>query len=62
MCFARSSGSFIVRGISLPAALDRIESDLSEVSEVAEFVSFVRQSKIGINPARSHDRQSFDLH
>ena len=49
-------------GMPLSAALERIESDLGDVAEVVEFVTFIRQSKIGINPARSQDRQSFDIH
>ena len=50
------------RGLPLSTALERIESEYGDVSEVAEFITFIRQSKIGINPARSHDRQSFDIH
>jgi UDP-N-acetylglucosamine acyltransferase len=37
-------------------ALDRIEAELGHIPEVAEFVAFIRQSKIGINPARSTQR------
>ncbi len=49
-------------GRTLSAALERIEADFGEVSEVAEFVTFVRQSKLGINPARSYERQKYDIH
>ena len=49
-------------GMPLPAALEKIESNLGQVPEVAEFLAFIRQSKIGINPARSRERQSFDIH
>ena len=51
-----------VRFEPLSAALERIESEFGDVSEVVEFITFIRQSKIGINPARSQDRQSFDIH
>ena len=43
-------------GRTLGSALDRIESDLPSVPEVAEFVEFIRRSKIGINPARGTKR------
>ncbi|MDB5350236.1 MAG: acyl-(acyl-carrier-protein)--UDP-N-acetylglucosamine O-acyltransferase [Planctomycetota bacterium] len=39
------------------AALDRIDGDLGQVPEVAEFVSFIRESRLGINPARESSRQ-----
>jgi UDP-N-acetylglucosamine acyltransferase len=48
-------------GRSLSAALDRIEADFGHVPEVVEFTSFVRQTKVGINPARSMDREKFEL-
>ena len=38
-------------------ALDRIEADLGTVPEVREFVSFIREAKLGINLARGGDRQ-----
>jgi UDP-N-acetylglucosamine acyltransferase len=38
------------------AALDRIEAELGMIPEVVEFVAFVRESKLGINPARSVER------
>jgi UDP-N-acetylglucosamine acyltransferase len=38
-------------------ALDRIAADLGHVPEVNEFVTFVRGSTLGINPARSRERQ-----
>lgn len=44
-------------GRSLPSALDRVEADLGDHAEVLEFVSFIRESSLGINPARSADRQ-----
>jgi UDP-N-acetylglucosamine acyltransferase len=37
-------------------ALDQIESELGGVPEVGEFVGFIRESKIGINPARGMKR------
>jgi UDP-N-acetylglucosamine acyltransferase len=43
-------------GRSLGGALDRIESEVAMVVEVVEFVDFIRQSKIGINPARGVKR------
>jgi len=49
-------------GRPITAALDRIEADFGEIAEVAEFVDFIRQSKIGINPARSSDRENYDVH
>lgn len=39
------------------SALDRVTADLGHVPEVQEFVAFVRQSTLGINPARPADRQ-----
>jgi UDP-N-acetylglucosamine acyltransferase len=44
-------------GRSQSAALERIESDLGHVDEVREFVAFVRESTVGINPARDSTRQ-----
>lgn len=38
------------------AALERIEADLGHVAEVAEFLAFVRQTRLGINPARDSTR------
>ncbi|RUL89807.1 acyl-ACP--UDP-N-acetylglucosamine O-acyltransferase [Tautonia sociabilis] len=43
-------------GRTRSSALDRIEADLGHVPEVAEFVAFIRQSVLGINPARDADR------
>jgi UDP-N-acetylglucosamine acyltransferase len=37
-------------------AVDHIEAELGSVGEVAELVDFIRQSKIGINPARGTRR------
>jgi UDP-N-acetylglucosamine acyltransferase len=39
------------------SALDRIAEDLGHCPEVLELVRFVRESSLGINPARSADRQ-----
>jgi UDP-N-acetylglucosamine acyltransferase len=47
---------FYREGRSQGCALDQIESDLGSISEVAEFVGFIRHSKIGINPARVPER------
>jgi len=44
-------------GRPLGPALDRIEADLGSVPEVAEFVSFIRESSVGINPTRDTSRQ-----
>ncbi len=42
-------------------ALDQIEAELGSIAEVAEFVGFIRQSKIGINPARGAERVQRNL-
>src|SRR5262249_5352887 len=47
---------FYREGRSQTSALDRIEADLGRIAEVAEFATFIRESKIGINPARSVER------
>ena len=39
-------------GLAQSAALERIESELGPISEVAEFLTFIRESKTGINPMR----------
>jgi UDP-N-acetylglucosamine acyltransferase len=44
-------------GRPLGGALERIEADLGEVPEVAEFIAFIRQTTLGINPARDSSRQ-----
>ena len=44
-------------GRTLRAAVERIAVDLGHVPEVFEFISFVRESTVGINPARSGERQ-----
>ncbi|MGO9599917.1 MAG: acyl-ACP--UDP-N-acetylglucosamine O-acyltransferase [Isosphaeraceae bacterium] len=49
-------------GRPLSASLDRIENDYGNVPEALEFAEFIRQSKLGINPARSQDREHFDIH
>jgi UDP-N-acetylglucosamine acyltransferase len=43
-------------GRTLGGALDRIEVELAPTPEIAEFVNFIRRSKIGINPARGAKR------
>ena len=52
---------FYREGRTLGGALDQIEADLGSVAEVAEFVRFIRQSKIGINPARGPERAQRNL-
>ena len=47
---------FYREGRTQGGALDQIETELGAVAEVAEFVHFIRQSKIGINPARGPAR------
>jgi UDP-N-acetylglucosamine acyltransferase len=44
-------------GRSLNTALERIDADLGSVPEVQEFVGFIRATTLGINPARSAERQ-----
>ncbi len=48
-------------GLAQSAALERIESDLGAVSEVAEFLAFIRESKTGINPMRSWERANISM-
>jgi len=48
-------------GRPISSALDRIAADFGEVPEVAEFTDFIRESKIGINPARSSDREKYEI-
>ena len=38
-------------------AIDRIDDDFGHVPEVREFVEFVRDSQVGISPARPEDKQ-----
>jgi UDP-N-acetylglucosamine acyltransferase len=45
------------QGQVLPSALAQIEEELGSVDPVAEMVSFIRQSKRGINWARGLDRE-----
>lgn len=52
---------FYREGRSQTAALARIEADLGSVPQVIEFVTFIRESKMGINPARSVDRKNRNL-
>src|SRR5262249_13897097 len=47
---------FYREGRTPGAALEQIEAELGAIVEVAEFVGFIRQSKIGINPARGAAR------
>jgi UDP-N-acetylglucosamine acyltransferase len=49
-------------GRPIASALDRIDQDFGEIAEVREFVDFIRQSKLGVNPARSNERENFDVH
>lgn len=44
-------------GRILPLALERIEADLGDHAEVMEFVNFIRESRLGINPTRAGDRR-----
>jgi UDP-N-acetylglucosamine acyltransferase len=44
-------------GRTLSNALDRIEADLGTIAEVNEFVAFIRGATVGINPARTGERQ-----
>jgi UDP-N-acetylglucosamine acyltransferase len=44
-------------GRTQSTALDRIEADLGAIPEVNEFVTFIRETALGINPARSGERQ-----
>jgi UDP-N-acetylglucosamine acyltransferase len=39
------------------SALDRIDADLGTVAEVKEFVAFIRESTLGINPSRTDERK-----
>ena len=48
-------------GLVQSAALERIESELGTISEVAEFLTFIRESKTGINPMRVLDRVKMSL-
>ncbi|GAC1320870.1 MAG: acyl-ACP--UDP-N-acetylglucosamine O-acyltransferase [Isosphaeraceae bacterium] len=47
---------FYKEGRPRPAALNRIETDLGSIPEVMEFVGFVRESALGINPTRELHR------
>lgn len=46
-------------GRTRQAALDRMEADHGHVAEVREFVAFIRETTLGINPARDSDRQQW---
>jgi UDP-N-acetylglucosamine acyltransferase len=52
---------FYREGRTQGAALDQIEAEVGPIAEVAEFVRFIRQSKIGINPARGVERAQRNL-
>ncbi len=43
-------------GRTQTGALDQIEADMGQIAEIAEFVAFIRSSKIGISPARDPGR------
>jgi UDP-N-acetylglucosamine acyltransferase len=43
-------------GRTLTGALDQIAGELGHITEVAEFVAFIRASKIGISPSRDPGR------
>jgi len=43
-------------GRTVGIALDRIEADFGSIPEVSEFVSFIRGTTVGINPARDGHR------
>lgn len=45
-------------GRTLSNAIERIEADLSQVPEVVEFVAFIHETTLGINPARSNERHN----
>jgi UDP-N-acetylglucosamine acyltransferase len=47
---------FYREGRTPSGALDQIEAELGSIAEVIEFVNFIRQSKIGINPVRGARR------
>ncbi len=47
---------FYKEGRSLTSSLDAIEADWGTFPEVLEWVHFVRESKLGINPARGDSR------
>ena len=49
-------------GRPISTALDRIEQDFGEFAEIAEFLDFIRHSKLGVNPARSTERGNYDIH
>ncbi|MHC5538617.1 acyl-ACP--UDP-N-acetylglucosamine O-acyltransferase [Singulisphaera rosea] len=44
-------------GRTQSAALERIEADLGTIPEVAEFLAFIRESTLGVNPLRGADRK-----
>jgi UDP-N-acetylglucosamine acyltransferase len=52
---------FYREGLTQSVAIERIESELGSITEVAEFIAFIRESKIGISPMRSFDRAQRNL-
>jgi UDP-N-acetylglucosamine acyltransferase len=44
--------TFFREGRTQSAALERIEADLGSIPEVAEFITFIRESQTGVNPVR----------
>ncbi|WP_422926674.1 acyl-ACP--UDP-N-acetylglucosamine O-acyltransferase [Singulisphaera sp. PoT] len=49
---------FYKEGRTKSSALERIEADFSAIPEVLEFVNFIRESTLGINPLRGADRKN----
>jgi UDP-N-acetylglucosamine acyltransferase len=45
-------------GRTRSTALERISADLGHIPEVAEFVTFIQETTLGINPARGAERQN----
>lgn len=48
-------------GRAQSAALERIEADFGAFPEVLEFTRFIRESALGINPARDSGRKSWNF-
>ncbi|MCS6851365.1 MAG: acyl-ACP--UDP-N-acetylglucosamine O-acyltransferase [Gemmataceae bacterium] len=46
------------QGLSLPAAVDRLESDLGHIDVVAEMIAFLRKSRRGVCPMRDQRRRA----
>jgi UDP-N-acetylglucosamine acyltransferase len=45
-------------GLSLPAAVARLEQELGSIDAVKELITFIRQGHRGINPARDRNRNA----